>query len=195
MAVVRGVFGATVVGGLVWAVPALAQTGTITGRVVDSTTQQPLNAATIRIDGTQRGAQTREDGSFVLAAVPTGRQTLRVSRIGYAAQRSPVTVNAGANTIPPIRLRQLAATLAPVVSIGYGTVRREATTAAVSTVNTSEARVGVQPNVNDLIQGRAAGVQVTSNSGDPGAGAQIRIRGGTSISTSDEPLYVIDGIP
>ena len=195
MAVVRGLFGATVVGGLVWAVPALAQTGTITGRVVDSTTQQPLNAATIRIDGTQRGAQTREDGSFVLAAVPTGRQTLRVSRIGYAAQLSPITVNAGANTIPPIRLRQLAATLAPVVSVGYGVQRREAVTSSVATINTSEARVGVQPNVNNLIQGRAAGVQVTTNSGDPGAGAQIRIRGGTSISTSDEPLYVIDGIP
>ncbi len=195
MAVVRGLFGATVVGGLIWATPALAQTGTITGRVVDSTTQQPLTGATIRLDGTQRGAQTREDGTFTLTAVPVGRQQLRVSRIGYAAQLTPITVSAGGNTVPPVRLRQLAATLAPVVAVGYGTQRREAVTSSVSTVNTSEARVGVQPNVNDLIQGRAAGVQVTSNSGAPGAGAQIRIRGGTSISTSDEPLYVIDGIP
>ncbi|HEY0777789.1 MAG TPA: carboxypeptidase-like regulatory domain-containing protein, partial [Gemmatirosa sp.] len=180
---------------LVWASPALAQTGTITGRVVDSTTQQPLPGATIRLNGTERGASTREDGSFTLTAVPTGQQQLRVSRIGYAAQLSPITVSPGGNTLPPVRLRQLAATLAPVVAVGYGTVRREATTASVSSVNTSEARVGVQPNVNNLIEGRAAGVQVTSNSGDPGANSQVRIRGGTSITSSDDPLYVIDGIP
>ena len=195
MAVVRGLFGASVIGGLLWAAPAVAQTGTITGRVVDSTTQQPLGAATIRLNGTQRGAQTREDGTFTLTAVPVGAQQLRVSRIGYAAQLTPITVNAGANTIPPIRLRQLAATLAPVVSVGYGTLNRNAVTSAVTTVNTSEARVGVQSNVNQLIQGRAAGVTVTQNSGDPGAGSQIRIRGGSSLSTSNEPLYVIDGIP
>ena len=195
MAVVRGLFGATVVGGLLWAAPALAQTGTVNGRVVDSTTQQPLGGASIRLEGTQRGAQTREDGSFTLTAVPTGRQSLRISRIGYAAQISPVTVNEGANTVPPVRLRQLAATLAPVVAVGYGTQRREATTAAVTTVNTSEARVGVQPNVNNLVQGRAAGVSVTQNSGDPGASAQIRIRGSNSITGNNDPLYVVDGIP
>ena len=195
MAVVRGLFGATVIGGLLWAAPALAQTGTVNGRVVDSTTQQPLPGATIRLDGTQRGAQTRDDGTFTLTAVPTGRQQLRVSRIGYAAQLSPITVNEGANTIPPVRLRQLATTLAPVVAVGYGTINRNAVTTAVSTINTSEARVGVQTNVNQLIQGRAPGVQVTQNSGDPGSGAQIRVRGSVSLNGNDEPLYVIDNVP
>ncbi len=195
MAVVRGLFGATMVGGLLWAAPVLAQTGTLTGKIIDSTSQLPLAAVAVRLEGTQRGTQTRDDGSFVLAVVPTGRQSLRVTRIGYASKLQPVTVNPGSNTVPTIQLRQLAATLQEVVSVGYGTQRRNAVTSAVSTVNTAEARVGVQPNVNQLIQGRAAGVQVTGNGGDPGAGAQIRIRGGSSISASDQPLYVIDGVP
>lgn len=196
MAVVRGLFGATVViGGLVWAAPALAQTGTVTGKVIDSTSQLPLSAVAIRLEGTQRGTQTRDDGTFTLTAVPTGRQTLRLSRIGYAAKTQTLTVNAGSNTVPVTQLRQLAATLQEVVSVGYGTQRRNSVTSAVATVNTAEARVGVQPNVNQLVQGRAAGVQVTGNGGDPGAGAQIRIRGGSSISASDQPLYVIDGVP
>ncbi|GJG87042.1 SusC/RagA family TonB-linked outer membrane protein [Gemmatimonadetes bacterium T265] len=187
-------FGASVVGGLLWAAPALAQTGTVNGRIIDSTSQQPLAAVTVRLVGTERGASSREDGTFTLAAVPTGAQSLRVSRVGYAVKVVPLTVNAGTNNVS-IQLRQLAATLQEVVSVGYGTQRRNAVTSAVSTVNTAEARVGVQPNVNQLIQGRAAGVQVTGNGGDPGAGAQIRIRGGSSISASDQPLYVIDGVP
>ena len=194
MAVVRGLFGASVVGGLLWAAPALAQTGVVNGRIIDSTSQLPLAAVTVRLVGTERGASSREDGTFTLAAVPTGAQSLRVSRVGYAVKVVPLTVSGGTNNVS-IQLRQLAATLQEVVSVGYGTQRRNSVTSAVSTVNTAEARVGVQPNVNQLIQGRAAGVQVTQNSGDPGASAQIRIRGGSSISASDQPLYVIDGVP
>ncbi|MDQ6925562.1 MAG: carboxypeptidase-like regulatory domain-containing protein, partial [Candidatus Eremiobacteraeota bacterium] len=195
MAVVRGLFGATVIGGLVWAAPALAQTGTITGRVIDSTTTQPLNGVTVRLDGTTRGAQTREDGSFTLAAVPAGQQRLRVARVGFAATLRPVTVTAGQSVNVVIQLRQVATTLTEVVSIGYGTTSRAQATSAVATVNADQARVGVQPNVNQLIQGRAAGVTITQNSGDPGAGVQIRVRGGTSLSGGNEPLYVIDGVP
>lgn len=195
MAVVRGLFGASVIGGLVWAAPALAQTGTLTGRIVDSTTQQPLPGVSIRLVGTQRGAQTRDDGTYTLALVPAGQQSLRLTRVGYGAKIVPLTVSSGANTVPTIAMRQLATTLQEVVAVGYGTQRREAVTSSIATVNTATARVGVQPNVNQLIQGRAAGVQVTSNSGAPGSGAQIRIRGGSSISASDQPLYVIDGVP
>jgi iron complex outermembrane receptor protein len=196
MAVVRGLLGASI-GGLLSAVPVIAQaqTGTISGRVVDSTSQQPLSSVTVRVDGTPLGTQTRDDGTFTIAGVPTGAQTVRVNRIGFAAQARPVTVAAGATVNAVFQLRVLATQLTEIVAVGYGTQRRNAVTAAVSTVNTDEAKVGVQPNVNQLIQGRAAGVQITQNSGDPGAGAQIRVRGGASISANNEPLYVIDGVP
>jgi iron complex outermembrane receptor protein len=167
----------------------------VTGRVVDSTSQQPLANATVRIDGTQLGALTRDDGSFAVAGVPAGARTVRVTRVGFAAKSQPVTVNAGASANVVLQLRVLATQLTEVVTVGYGTQRREAVTAAVSSVNADEAKVGVQPNVNTLIQGRAAGVQVIQNNGDPGAGAQIRVRGGASISANNEPLYVIDGVP
>lgn len=196
MAVVRGLIGASV-GGLLSAVPVIAraQTGTLTGRVIDSTSQAPITGVAVRIDGSPLGTLTRDDGTFTIAGVPTGARTLRISRIGFAAQTRPLTVAEGPNPALTIVMRQLVAQLSEVVAVGYGTQRREAVTGAVATVNTGEARVGVQPNVNQLIAGRAPGVQVTSNSGDPGSGAQIRVRGGTSISTSDEPLYVIDGVP
>jgi iron complex outermembrane receptor protein len=170
-------------------------TGTISGRVVDSTSQQPLAGVTVRISGTQRGALTQADGAFILPGVPAGPQPIQANRIGYAAQQQQVTVTAGGTATVQFRLRPVAASLNEVVVVGYGTQRRNAITGAVSTVNAEQANVGVVPNVNNLIQGRAAGVNVTVNSGEPGAGAQIRIRGGTSISASNEPLYVIDGVP
>src|SRR3990170_1736035 len=98
MAVVRGLV-AVSVGGLLWAVPAAAQEaaarGTVTGRVVDSTSQQPLSNATVRVEGTQLGTLTRDDGTFTVAGVPAGPQTVRVTRVGFASKAQPVTVTAG----------------------------------------------------------------------------------------------------
>jgi iron complex outermembrane receptor protein len=88
-----------------------------------------------------------------------------------------------------------ASQLSEVVVTGYGAQRREAITGSVATVGADEANVGVIANANQLLQGRVAGVQMTTNSGEPGGGAQVRIRGGTSIQASNNPLYVIDGVP
>ncbi len=197
MGVVVRCLAATLVGGVLWTAQAGAQNaiGTISGRVVDSTSQQPLVGVTVRISGTQRGTQTQADGAFTIAGVPTGPQPLQANRIGYAAQQQQVTVTAGGTTTVQFLLRPVVTTLNEIVVTGYGTQRRAAITGAVATINADQAIVGVQPNVNNLIQGRAAGVNVTVNSGEPGAGAQIRIRGGTSITASNEPLYVIDGVP
>ncbi len=197
MAVVRSIAAASV-GGLLCALPLGAQeaaTGSVTGRVVDSTSQQPLSNVTVRVDGTPLGTLTRDDGTFTIAGVPSGARTLRATRVGFTAKQQPVTVASGGTVNVVFQLRVLATQLTEVVTVGYGTQRREAVTAAVSSVNADEAKVGVQPNVNTLIQGRAAGVQVVQNSGDPGAGAQIRVRGGASVSANNEPLYVIDGVP
>ena len=150
----------------------------------------------VRIVGTTNGTLSRSDGSYTIGSVPAGAQTLRFTRIGYGAQTRSVTVNAGAsNTVPPVGLNAQAAVLSEVITVGYGTQRREAITGALANVKAEEANVGVIPNANSMLTARVAGVNVVTNNGEPGAGAQIRVRGGTSISASNDPLYVIDGVP
>ena len=174
---------------------AQATTGTITGRVVDSTSQQPVANVNVVLEGTSRGSITRSDGAFVLAAIPAGTYRIRAVRIGYVAQRLQVVVTAGATSTVQLRLAVAAATIAEVVVTGYGTQRREAVTGSVSTVNADEANVGQITTPTQLMQGRVPGVNIVHNNGGPGAGVQVRIRGGTSISASNDPLYVIDGVP
>ena len=169
--------------------------GAITGRVVDSASNQPIAAVTVRIEGTARGTVTRDDGTYMLGTVPVGTARVRAARIGYAPQVVDVTVTPGAPVTANFSLVTAGVILEQVVTTGYGTQRREAITGSVATVSGDDANVGVVTNANEMIQGRVAGVLVTPNNGEPGAGAQIRIRGGTSISASNEPLYVIDGVP
>ncbi|HKA57455.1 MAG TPA: SusC/RagA family TonB-linked outer membrane protein [Gemmatimonadales bacterium] len=171
-----------------------AQNGTIRGQVKDSTTQQALQGVTVRIDALQREAQTGTDGSFSLD-VPAGTHVVRATRIGYAPVQQSVTVTAGATSDVQLGLVPQASLLEAVVVTGYGTTRREAVTGAVSTVDAAAANVGVKTNVDQMMQGRAAGVEIIQNNGEPGAGSQILIRGGSSISNTNEPLYVIDGVP
>ena len=178
------------------AAPLAAQgTGIVSGRVIDSASQQPLVSATIRVVGTTSGALTRNDGSYTLSGIRPGPQQLRVTRIGFAAQVRPVTVTAGATVTADFALAAQASQLSEVVVTGYGAQRREAITGSVATVGADEANVGVISNANQLLQGRVAGVQMTTNSGEPGGGMQVRIRGGTSIQASNNPLYVVDGVP
>jgi iron complex outermembrane receptor protein len=183
--------------GLLWVVPLGAQdsTGAVTGQVIDNTTQQPLPNVDVAVVGTPHRQLTRSDGKFLLSGIPAGVHRLRASRIGYGSQVQDVTVTAGQTTTVPLTLVPAAAILEEVVVTGYGTQRREAITGSVSTVNASAANVGVVTNVDQMIQARAAGVEVTRNNGEPGGGAQVLIRGGSSISNSNEPLYVIDGVP
>jgi iron complex outermembrane receptor protein len=176
--------------------PLAAQgTGIVSGRVIDSASQQPLVSATIRVIGTTSGALTRNDGSYTLSGIRPGPQQLRVTRIGFAAQVRPITVTAGGTVTADFAMVSQASVLSEVVVTGYGAQRREAITGSVATVGADEANVGVISNANQLLQGRVAGVQMTTNSGEPGGGMQVRIRGGTSIQASNNPLYVVDGVP
>jgi iron complex outermembrane receptor protein len=179
---------------LLAAVPLEAQTGTITGRVVDSTTSAPLSNAIVSVEGTARRAMSRDDGTFTVTDVPTGTQRVRVRRIGYAETARQITVSSGATNVE-FSLAPQAAALGEIVVTGYGTQRREAVSGSVSTIDAEAANVGVIANANQMMQGRVAGVHMTTNNGEPGAGAQIRVRGGTSISASNAPLYVVDGVP
>jgi TonB-linked SusC/RagA family outer membrane protein len=184
-------------GCLLWAVQLGAQNpaGTITGRVVDAATQQPLSGANVLIEGTSRGTLTRADGGFLLTGVPAGTHQVRASLIGYGSNTETVAVQAGQTATVRFALNPQALQMQEIVAVGYGTQRREAITGSVSTITNVGANDGVIESPTEMIQGRAAGVTVVMNNGEPGAGAQVRIRGGTSISASNEPLYVIDGVP
>ncbi len=170
------------------------QTGTISGVVADSTSLQGLGAATVFIEGTRRATNTESDGAFTLSDVPVGTHSVTARYIGYAPVTQEVTVRAGQTTTVQFSLVRQALVMDEIVVTGYGAQRRASITGSVATVSADDARVGVTTNANDLIQGRVAGVNITQNSGEPGSGVQMRIRGGSSISASDEPLYVIDGI-
>jgi len=198
MAAVRRLTLALVVG-LLWSIPISAQnpvppTGTITGRVLDAETQAPVPDVSVFVEGTRRGAVTAADGSFTIGGVPSGSQTVRARHIGFGAPVQVVTVPNGGSVSVIFSMSRQAAVLEEVVTTGYGTQRRLAITGSVATIDADQAKVAVPTNVTNLIEGRATGVQVTQNSGEPGAGAHILIRGGTSISGGNEPLYVIDGV-
>ncbi|HJQ21424.1 MAG TPA: SusC/RagA family TonB-linked outer membrane protein [Gemmatimonadaceae bacterium] len=195
MAVVRKVL-PVIVGALLSATQAGAQgTGNISGKVVDSASAQPLVGVQVTVDGTDRRGLTREDGGYMITGVSEGSHVVRARRIGYAGRSATVSVSAASTATADFALAQQVAALSEVVVTGYGTQRREAISGSVSTVDADAANVGVITNANQMLQGRVAGVQMVTNSGEPGAGAQIRIRGGTSISASNDPLYVIDGVP
>ncbi len=198
MAAVRRLTLALVVGLLVstrlGAQTPVPPTGTVTGRVLDAGTQQPVADVSVFVEGTRRGAVTAADGSFTIGGVPSGSQTVRARRIGFGAPVQVVVVPNGGSVSVLFALDRRAAVLEEVVTTGYGTQRRLAITGSVATIDADQAKVAVPTNVTNLIEGRATGVQVTQNSGEPGAGAHILIRGGTSISASNEPLYVIDGV-
>lgn len=166
-----------------------AQLRTITGTVTASD-GEPLIGATVLVENsTTRGTVTDVDGSFSVEA-ETG-ETLHVSYTGY--QTKAVTLTAE-NTLT-IVLEVTAELLDEVVVIGYGTQKKSDLTGAVSSLSGDDLRGSITTNLDQALQGRVAGVQVTQNSGQPGGAASIRIRGSNSITGSNEPLYVIDGIP
>lgn len=175
--------------------PVAAQSGGIAGRVVDSVSGAPLAEVIISVDGIDRRAMTRDDGTFRVTEVSPGSHSVRARRIGYGTVQRQVMVIAGQTADVEFRLSAQAASLSEVVVTGYGTQRREAISGSVSTVNAEAANVGVIANANQMIQGRVAGVSMTTNNGEPGSGVQIRVRGGTSLSASNTPLYVVDGVP
>jgi iron complex outermembrane receptor protein len=174
--------------------PLLAQTGTIAGRVLTADDAQPIPGAQILVLGTNAGAVTREDGRYSLTVRP-GRYTVRALRIGFGADTvRNVVVTAGATTTADFRLRPAATALSGIVVVGYGTQEAKDVTGSVATVGTEEFNTGRVVSPEALIRGKVAGVQVADNN-EPGGGIAVRVRGGTSVNASNEPLYVIDGVP
>lgn len=172
---------------------AFAQTGSIKGKVFDETSQ-PLPGATITIDGTTLGSVTDANGNFTISGVNPGNYTLTAKFIGYVASKQTIKVAASVITVN-FTLKPQSNSLNEVVVIGYGTVKSKDITGAVNVVSAKDFNQGAITTPEQLIQGKVAGVSITSNSGAPGAGSQITIRGGASINGSVSPLIVIDGVP
>ena len=176
---------------------ALAQgTGIIRGRITDAASGAPLAAVQLSIQGTQHGTQTGSDGNYTMSGVPAGPQTLVARRVGYTLQRIPVTIGAGVANVQNVQLTVVPTTLNEVVVTALGTTmeKRSLGTAQQSVKGAAIAETQRENFVNAL-QGRVAGVQVVTSSGVPGASSSITIRGISSISGSNQPLMIIDGLP
>jgi len=169
-------------------------TGTVAGTVLDDANGRPLADAVVSVNGTSRRAVTDAAGRFSITQVPAGARTVSATRPGYNGSAA-VTVAEGATATVTIRARAGGVALQGVVAVGYGTQRRRDVTGAVSSVNTETLRSTPVSSLDQVLQGAAAGVQVSAASNTPGGGISIRVRGTSSITGNSEPLYVVDGFP
>jgi TonB-dependent starch-binding outer membrane protein SusC len=172
----------------------VAEAGTITGVVRDTRTRQPLIGAQVHIAGTSAGVLTNAAGQYRLANVPNGPATVRVEMIGYDRAERTVTVAEGATvvldfdiTVQPLVLDQV------VVTGTAGAARKREIGNAISQVDMAKV---VTPNANmdNLLQGRAVGMNVQEGNASAGSGSQIRLRGNVSVGLSNQPLIYIDGV-
>lgn len=166
-----------------------AQSLTATGTVVDSS-HEPLIGATVKVVGQPgTGSLTDLNGQFSL--ITNVGATLEISYLGFvtqqvqAAQNLRITLIEDANVLDEV----------VVVGVGYGTMRKSDLTGSIASVNAKDMKQGVITSTEQLLQGKVAGLSIVQSSGAPEAGASIRLRGGTSLSASNGPLVVIDGIP
>lgn len=186
---------AIVAGALAPATVAAQGTASITGTVLDSLSRRPIPAVQIVVTGTTRGAVTNESGQYAIRGLPAGELSVRVQRIGYAPVTRVVTIGEGQTMEQNFTLAEVARTLSEVVVVGYGTNTRAGVSNSVATVSAEEIANTPVAGVDAALQGKAAGVQVVQNAGNPGVGISVRVRGSSSLSASNQPLYVVDGIP
>ena len=170
--------------GLFLSVGAFAQND-VKGIVKDAS-GEPIIGATIRVVGQDGGAITDFDGNFTIKAAPGAK--IQVSYIGYKTVELPVSANM------VVTLQDDTQLLTDVVVIGYGRAKKEDLTGSVTAIKPDEMSKGITSSASDMLVGKVAGVDVITAGGSPGAGAQIRIRGGSSLNASNDPLLVVDGL-
>ena len=169
-----------------------AQTSTVTGIVISSDDGEPVVGASVLVEGTTLGGTTGIDGKFSINNVPSSAKTLRVTYVGMQSQSLPII----RGKVMRIALKTDAELLDEVVVTAMGISRSEKTLGySATTVKSDEIIKARTTNVADALSGKVAGVQVSSTSGDPGAVSNITIRGFGSINGSNQPLYVVDGVP
>jgi len=161
----------------------------IKGKITDEK-NNPLSGVSISIAGSKKGTISDEKGNFTIDAKPG--QTLEFSIVGYKTY----TLKVGSQTSLSIKMQPSVTDLNSVVVVGYGTQKKKDVTGSIASVSSDQMNLGgVTSNAAQAIQGRAAGVQVSQSSSAPGGSTIIRIRGGNSIKSTNEPLYVVDGFP
>lgn len=173
--------------GLLFSVGLNAQTITVSG-VVSDPSGEPLIGASILAQGTTVGTSTNVDGEYNITVAPDA--TLVVSYVGYDTQNVPVDGRTSIN----VTMQENSVMLNEVVAIGYGTVKKSDATGSVAVIKPDEIEAGLATSVQDMLVGQTPGVVVTQ-SGGPEGGGTIRIRGGSSLNASNDPLIVVDGVP
>ena len=158
----------------------------VQGTVVDIENGEPVIGASVLEIGTTNGTITDFDGNFILTVQPGAK--LQFSYIGYKTQEHAATPSMH------IRMGEDTELLEEVVVVGYGVVKKNDATGSVTAIKPDDMNKGLQTNAQDMIQGKIAGVNISTDGGTPGGGAAIRIRGGSSLNASNDPLIVIDGL-
>ena len=169
-------------------------TGTITGTILDGLTNTTLPGSTIVIAGTQIGTASDIDGRFVLTEIPAGTVNLEISFVGYLKQQRTVDLGVGETKNITVILTQDLRTMDEVVVIGYGTMRRSDLTGSVVSVTSEDLNRFPSANAIEMLRGQAAGVHVTTGNASPGGSSSIRVRGERSLSSSQNPLFLVDGM-
>jgi len=175
----------TLICGLFLSISAFAQQITVNGHVKDAT-GEGIIGATVRVAGQQGGVVTDFDGNFVIKA--NQGAIITVSYVGYQEARVAAAPQL------EIVLQDDAQLLNDVVVIGYGRAKKNDLTGSVTAIKPDELSHGLQTSADDMLSGKVAGLNIVSEGGSPGAGSKIRIRGGSSLSASNDPLYVVDGL-
>ena len=170
------------------------QRGIVQGTVTDSNGEL-LIGATVMVQGSTLGTITDFNGQYTLASVPTGTVIMAASYIGYRTLTVTVQVAEGQTASADFVLSEDIEQLEELVVIGYGTKRKRDITSSISSVKSEDIGNTTQSSFQNALQGRAAGVQTTQANGMAGSSTTIRIRGTSSITSSSEPLYVVDGVP
>lgn len=168
---------------------ASAQTKSVTGTVVDET-GEPVIGANVAVKGTTLGTVTDINGDFALTDIPS-KAVLAISYVGYTTQE----VSVEGKSVINVTLQENRELLDEVVVIGYGTVKRKDLTGAVASMKNSDVVVAPTSNVMEALQGKVAGMDITKGSGEVGSDVSILLRGSRSIYGSNEPLFIIDGLP
>ena len=185
----------TLILGAFLAPAAVAQTGSLTGKVIDDETGETIPGVNVQLVEIQRGAASTAEGVYTIQSIPTGTYTLRASFVGYQTFEAEITIQENTQRTQNIRLESGAVGLDEVVVTGYGQQQTVGqVSGSISRINTEDiADVPVQ-STEGLLQGRAAGVTVSTSSGNPGGGFEVDIRGRGSINAGNEPLYIVDGV-
>ena len=175
--------------------PLFAQaTGSVRGRVIVEGANRPMTLAPVGVVGTAIGAQTNENGEYRLNNVPAGPRTIRVVRLGFAPASEQVTVVAGETATLDFTIREAPVALEQVVVTATGDVRRKEITNSMATISAEQIQNAPVANAQQLLSAQTPGVTVLANSGQPGAGGQIRLRGNNSISQGNNPIIYVDGV-